>query len=93
MGLPMRPLQLLGMVGPAVALHVGETLHAAFPDRFGVSANLARMVAAGKTGFVDRDGGIDPSPSESNASTPSHSVGDANDSSTTCSHHAAKLRS
>jgi 3-hydroxyacyl-CoA dehydrogenase/enoyl-CoA hydratase/carnithine racemase len=61
MGLPMRPLQLLGMVGPAVALHVGETLHAAFPDRFGVSENLARIVAAGRTGFVDSDGGIDPS--------------------------------
>ena len=45
----MRPLTLLGMVGPAVALHVSETLHEAFPDRFGVSENLARVVAAGKT--------------------------------------------
>jgi 3-hydroxyacyl-CoA dehydrogenase/enoyl-CoA hydratase/carnithine racemase len=60
LGLPMRPLTLLGMVGPAVALHVGETLHEAFPDRFGVSENLARIVAAGKPGFVGRDGAIDP---------------------------------
>jgi 3-hydroxyacyl-CoA dehydrogenase/enoyl-CoA hydratase/carnithine racemase len=60
LGLPMRPLQLLTMVGPAVAQHVGETLHAAFPDRFGVSANLARIVAAGKP-LTDRDGAIDPS--------------------------------
>src|SRR5215475_1513040 len=58
-GLPMRPLQLLAMVGPAVALHVGETLHEAYPDRFGVSANLARVVAAGKTSFLTRHGDVD----------------------------------
>jgi 3-hydroxyacyl-CoA dehydrogenase/enoyl-CoA hydratase/carnithine racemase len=61
MGLPMRPLTLLGMVGPAVALHVSETLHEAFPERFGVSDNLARVVAAGKTSFLTADGEIDPS--------------------------------
>jgi 3-hydroxyacyl-CoA dehydrogenase/enoyl-CoA hydratase/carnithine racemase len=33
-GLPMRPIELLGLVGPAVAVHVAETLHAAFGDRF-----------------------------------------------------------
>src|SRR5215475_9966024 len=60
LGLPMRPLQLLGMVGPAVALHVSETPHEAFPDRFGVSENLARVVKAGKPGFLTRDGEIDP---------------------------------
>ena len=59
-GLPMRPLELLGMVGPAVALHVSETLHEAYPDRFGVSENLARVVNAGKPGFLTRDGDIDP---------------------------------
>ncbi|MFM7147871.1 MAG: 3-hydroxyacyl-CoA dehydrogenase, partial [Actinomycetales bacterium] len=36
---------------PAVALHVSQTLHAAFPDRFTVSANLERLVAAGKSGI------------------------------------------
>ena len=64
LGLPMRPLTLLGMVGPAVALHVSETLHEAFPDRFGVSENLARVVAAGKTSFLDADGDVDPSVAE-----------------------------
>ncbi|WP_238009732.1 3-hydroxyacyl-CoA dehydrogenase NAD-binding domain-containing protein [Dactylosporangium sp. AC04546] len=60
LGLPMRPMALLTMVGPAVAHHVAETLHGAFPDRFGVSANLGRVVAAGKRGFTDADGNPDP---------------------------------
>ncbi len=49
LGLPMSPLVLLQLVGPAVALHVAETMHAAFPDRFAVSANMKRFVEAGKT--------------------------------------------
>jgi 3-hydroxyacyl-CoA dehydrogenase/enoyl-CoA hydratase/carnithine racemase len=52
LGLPMSPFALLALVGPAVALHVGETLHAAYPDRFGVSDNLGRLVAAGKPGVL-----------------------------------------
>ncbi|MEV4515891.1 3-hydroxyacyl-CoA dehydrogenase NAD-binding domain-containing protein [Dactylosporangium sp. NPDC049525] len=60
LGLPMRPMALLTMVGPAVAHHVAETLHTAFPDRFGVSANLGRVVAAGKRGFTDAEGNPDP---------------------------------
>jgi 3-hydroxyacyl-CoA dehydrogenase/enoyl-CoA hydratase/carnithine racemase len=60
LGMPMRPLALLQMVGPAVAQHVAGTLHAAYPDRFGVSDNLARIVAAGKSGFTDADGNPDP---------------------------------
>ena len=59
LGLPMRPLALLGMVGPAVALHVTETLHEAFPDRFAVSPNLARIVEAGKP-VTDREGNVEP---------------------------------
>ncbi|GIF49646.1 3-hydroxyacyl-CoA dehydrogenase [Asanoa ferruginea] len=59
LGLPMRPLALLTMVGPAVALHVSETMHTAFPDRFGVSANLARIVESGRS-LTDREGAIDP---------------------------------
>jgi 3-hydroxyacyl-CoA dehydrogenase, C-terminal domain/3-hydroxyacyl-CoA dehydrogenase, NAD binding domain len=47
LGLPMRPLALLNLVGPAVAHHTAETLHAAFPDRFGVSENMARIADAG----------------------------------------------
>ncbi|MBL7499336.1 enoyl-CoA hydratase/isomerase family protein [Frankia sp. CNm7] len=49
LGLPMSPLTLLTLVGPPVALHVAETLHEAFPDRFRDPAGLARVVAAGKT--------------------------------------------
>ncbi|MEV0152418.1 3-hydroxyacyl-CoA dehydrogenase NAD-binding domain-containing protein [Micromonospora sp. NPDC050686] len=53
LGLPMRPLALLQLVGPAVAYHVGGTLHAAFPDRFGVSENLKRIAASGQPIVVD----------------------------------------
>ncbi|TDC11304.1 3-hydroxyacyl-CoA dehydrogenase [Nonomuraea longispora] len=50
LGLPMTPFALLQLVGPAVGLHVARTLHEAFPERFGVSRNLAELVAAGKPG-------------------------------------------
>jgi 3-hydroxyacyl-CoA dehydrogenase len=53
LGLPMRPIALLQLVGPAVANHVGETLHAAFPDRFPLSANLAKIAEAGLPLMVD----------------------------------------
>jgi 3-hydroxyacyl-CoA dehydrogenase/enoyl-CoA hydratase/carnithine racemase len=53
LGLPMRPLALLQLVGPAVAYHVGETLHAAFPDRFAVSENLRRLAEDGRPLLVD----------------------------------------
>ncbi len=49
LGLPMSPLVLLQLVGPAVALHVAETLHDAFPDRFTVSDNMRALVDAGKS--------------------------------------------
>ena len=49
---------MVTMVGPAIALHVTETLHEAFPDRFAVSENLRRIVAVGKP-LTDRDGQID----------------------------------
>ncbi len=53
LGLPMRPLALLQLVGPAVAYHVGGTLHAEFPDRFGVSENLKRIADSGQPIVVD----------------------------------------
>src|SRR4029453_14273616 len=53
LGLPMRPIALLQLVGPAVALHVGETLHSAFPDRFGDSPNLRKIVDAGLPPMID----------------------------------------
>lgn len=49
LGLPMSPFVLLQLVGPAVARHVAGTLHQAYPDRFGVSPNLDRLVEAGKS--------------------------------------------
>jgi 3-hydroxyacyl-CoA dehydrogenase/enoyl-CoA hydratase/carnithine racemase len=53
LGLPMRPLALLQLVGPAVAYHVGGTMHATFPDRFGVSENLKRIADSGQPIVVD----------------------------------------
>ncbi|MBU2662377.1 enoyl-CoA hydratase/isomerase family protein [Actinoplanes bogorensis] len=53
LGLPMRPIALLQLVGPAVAYHVGETLHRAFPDRFAESENLKKIVDAGLPVMVD----------------------------------------
>jgi 3-hydroxyacyl-CoA dehydrogenase/enoyl-CoA hydratase/carnithine racemase len=47
LGLPMRPIALLQLVGPAVAYHVGETLHRAFPSRFADSPTLKKIVDAG----------------------------------------------
>ncbi|QGK69503.1 3-hydroxyacyl-CoA dehydrogenase [Allosaccharopolyspora coralli] len=60
LGLPMSPLVLLQLVGPAVAQHVNETMHAAYPERYGLSENLQRFVDAGKTAVWDADGKIDP---------------------------------
>jgi 3-hydroxyacyl-CoA dehydrogenase/enoyl-CoA hydratase/carnithine racemase len=53
LGLPMPPYVLLQLVGPAVALHVIENLHAAFGNRFPVSANLRALVASGRPGIYD----------------------------------------
>ncbi|MCP9956778.1 3-hydroxyacyl-CoA dehydrogenase NAD-binding domain-containing protein [Streptomyces sudanensis] len=63
LGLPMSPLVLLELVGPAIGLHVSETLNRAFPDRFTVSPNLKAVVEAGKRGFYVHDSGrpeLDP---------------------------------
>ncbi|RCW43974.1 3-hydroxyacyl-CoA dehydrogenase [Halopolyspora algeriensis] len=55
LGLPMSPMVLLQLVGPAIAAHVNETMHAAYPDRFGLSENLQRFVDAGKTAVWQSD--------------------------------------
>ena len=60
LGLPIRPLPLLTLVGAPVALHVSETLHEAFAERFRVSPNLARIAASGKP-LTDKDGELDQS--------------------------------
>ena len=61
LGLPMSPFFLLQLVGPAIALHVGETLAAAYPDRFKVSPKLRALVQAGKTAVYRPDLTIDES--------------------------------
>jgi 3-hydroxyacyl-CoA dehydrogenase/enoyl-CoA hydratase/carnithine racemase len=55
LGLPMSPFTLLGLIGPAVQLHVSETLAASWPDRFPVSPNLAAIVASGARTVFARD--------------------------------------
>jgi 3-hydroxyacyl-CoA dehydrogenase/enoyl-CoA hydratase/carnithine racemase len=60
LGLPMPPFVLMGLVGPAIALHVCEQLHEAFPDRFPLSSRLAELVAAGKPGVYLPDFTLDP---------------------------------
>jgi 3-hydroxyacyl-CoA dehydrogenase/enoyl-CoA hydratase/carnithine racemase len=60
LGLPMPPFLLLQLVGPAIALHVAQTLSAAFPDRFAVSAKLRALVEAGKTTVYQPDFTVDP---------------------------------
>lgn len=57
---PMPPFVLLGLVGPAIALHNSETLHRAFGDRFYVSKNLQKIVEARKPGYYLPDGSLDP---------------------------------
>ena len=63
LGLPMTPFELLDLTGPAVSLHVGETMHAAFPDRYAISPTMQAMVAAGVTKVWTGDGvsrAVDP---------------------------------
>ena len=63
LGLPMSPFTLLQLVGPAVAYHVSETMHEAYPDRFYVSKNLKKVVDAGKSAIWTYDSGtpeVDP---------------------------------
>jgi 3-hydroxyacyl-CoA dehydrogenase/enoyl-CoA hydratase/carnithine racemase len=60
LGLPMRPLALLDLVGAGVTHHVAQILHDAFPDRFPVSENLARIAESGKTQLLTDDGDLDP---------------------------------
>jgi 3-hydroxyacyl-CoA dehydrogenase/enoyl-CoA hydratase/carnithine racemase len=60
LGLPMTPFLLLQLVGPAIALHVAQTMHDAFPDRFAVSAKLRALAESGKTSVYRPDFSVDP---------------------------------
>ena len=55
LGLPMSPMVLTQLVGPAIALHVCESLHASFGDRFPVSPNLQALVESKRPGVYDWD--------------------------------------
>ncbi|MEN3121644.1 3-hydroxyacyl-CoA dehydrogenase NAD-binding domain-containing protein [Janibacter sp. LM] len=50
---PMPPQVLVGLVGPAIALHNSQTLHRELGERFYVSPNLRAIVEAGKRGYDD----------------------------------------
>ena len=60
LGFPMTPFSLLALVGPAVALHVAETLKGAFGDRFYISEGFKKMVELKKPGVYDWEGNVDP---------------------------------
>ncbi len=64
LGLPMSPLVLVQLVGPAVAMHASQTMVDAFPDRFTVADNLRRIVDAGLPGVWSWDGAGKPYLSE-----------------------------
>jgi 3-hydroxyacyl-CoA dehydrogenase/enoyl-CoA hydratase/carnithine racemase len=52
LGLPIAPFDLLALVGPAIALHVGETLNRAFgAERFPLNSNFKKLVDAKKPGI------------------------------------------
>lgn len=50
-GFPMSPFELLGLVGPGVALHVAETLHKNLGPRYRISPTMHRMVDKGVRQF------------------------------------------
>lgn len=60
LGLPMRPLALLNLVGAPVTHHIAQILHHAWPDRFRVSENLARIAESGQRSLLTEDGELDP---------------------------------
>lgn len=59
LGLPMNALALLDLVGAQVALHLNETMHDAYPERFPISTFLKEIVALGAKS-LDRDGNLTP---------------------------------
>jgi 3-hydroxyacyl-CoA dehydrogenase/enoyl-CoA hydratase/carnithine racemase len=57
-GFPMSPFELLGLVGPGVALHVAETLHENLGPRYRISPTMQAMVKAGvKTFYIKNEDG------------------------------------
>jgi 3-hydroxyacyl-CoA dehydrogenase/enoyl-CoA hydratase/carnithine racemase len=57
-GFPMSPFELLGLVGPGVAVHVAQTLHANLGPRYRISPTMQAMVKEGvKTFYIKNDDG------------------------------------
>ena len=63
-GFPMSPFELLGLVGPGVALHVAETLHENLGPRYRISPTMQAMVKEGVKSFYIKgeDGAITANP-------------------------------
>ncbi|MEY3802901.1 MAG: hypothetical protein RL126_45, partial [Actinomycetota bacterium] len=63
-GFPMSPFELLGLVGPGVALHVSETLNKNLGPRYKISPTMQAMVKAGIRTFYIKDdkGGLIANP-------------------------------
>lgn len=63
-GFPMSPFELLGLVGPGVALHVANTLHNNLGPRYRISPTMEAMVKEGvKTFYIkDSNGAITANP-------------------------------
>jgi|UniRef100_UPI004049FA59 3-hydroxyacyl-CoA dehydrogenase/enoyl-CoA hydratase/carnithine racemase len=63
-GFPMSPFELLGLVGPGVALHVAETLHENLGPRYRISPTMQAMVKEGVKAFYikNEDGTFAPNP-------------------------------
>ena len=63
-GFPMSPFELVGLVGPGVALHVAETLHKNLGPRYRISPTMQRLVKEGvRTIYIkDENGKLVPNP-------------------------------
>ncbi len=58
LGFPMSPFQLLGLVGPGVALHVAQTLNANLGPRYRISPTMQRLVKESvKTFYIKKEDG------------------------------------
>ena len=55
LGFPMSSLELLGLVGPGVALHVAETLNKNLGARYKISPTMQRFVKEGVRTFYIKD--------------------------------------
>jgi len=55
LGLPMTSFELLGLVGPGVALHVGQSLNGSLGERYRISPTIERLVKSGVKTFYIKD--------------------------------------